>query len=111
MCDFGFRESAAWNVEGYPTIRLTLQLPSSGCMCIGGCFWKPYIEQVTGGEWDVMKEIGGVVEERAALIVAHPRKPKSHIELKPRKPKDRDYVMFICCIQSYVRTLSTTQII
>jgi hypothetical protein len=35
-------------------------------MCIGWHFWKSYIEQAVGGEWDVTNLIGRV-EERAAI--------------------------------------------
>jgi hypothetical protein len=34
-CNIGFQSSATSNVENHPTIRKTLFLPSSGCMCSG----------------------------------------------------------------------------
>jgi hypothetical protein len=32
MNDFGIQEYAAWNVEGFPSLRQTLQLPHSDLM-------------------------------------------------------------------------------
>jgi hypothetical protein len=52
MCNFGFREKAASNVENYPTFLRTLQLPSSGKMCSGWEFWKPYTGKVVGATYN-----------------------------------------------------------
>jgi hypothetical protein len=38
-------------------------------MCIGWAFFKPCIEQVVGGEWDVISLIGGAEQWAAILLV------------------------------------------
>jgi hypothetical protein len=40
-------------------------------VCWLGVFWKPYIEQVEGGKWDVTKQIGRVEEQAGYYPIGH----------------------------------------
>jgi hypothetical protein len=46
------------NVEGYSTYRQHCNCHLQGECVLVACFWKPYMEQVVGGEWDMKDLIG-----------------------------------------------------
>jgi hypothetical protein len=49
------------NGENYPMFQETLQFPSSGYICsvVAGYFWRPYVGQAIGDEFDLLQLIGG----------------------------------------------------
>jgi hypothetical protein len=53
-----------------------------------GRFWEPRIEQADSL---ATATFAGTFGKLSTFDAAHPRKPKLHIELQPRKRKDKNY--------------------
>jgi hypothetical protein len=83
MYNFGFRGWAAWNVEGFPTFRQKMQLPSSGWTNAGALY------KAVGGEWSVKDVIGETEKRDAIQSVANTRHllPGLHKTFPPPPPK------------------------